>query len=149
MNSQPWRFVIVEDDTLRKKLVDTAIPNAKKLLEPLKESDPERYELIMKRYKDLDDPVYYSAPAVIFVVGKGKYAALSCPLACQNMMLAAHSLGLGSCWVAFGAMVTDNDEIRQALELGDDEDIFGPIIIGYPEGATEPPEKRPPEVKWI
>ena len=102
MNSQPWRFVVVEDEVLHKKMLDTAVPKAKTLLEPLKESDPERYQLIMKRYEELDDPVYYSAPAIIFVIGTGKYADLSCPLACQNIMLSAYSLGLGSCWVAFG-----------------------------------------------
>ena len=43
------------------------IPNAKQLLDPLKTSNPDRYEMIMKRYEELEDPIYYSAPAVIFV----------------------------------------------------------------------------------
>jgi len=149
MNSQPWRFVVVEDKVLHKKMLETAVPNAKTLLEPLKTSDPERYSLIMKRYAELEDPIYYSAPAIIFVIGKGKYADMSCPLACQNIMLSAYSLGLGSCWVAFGSFITGSDEITAALELKDDEKIFGPIIIGYPKGDTEPPEKKPPVVKWI
>ena len=111
MNSQPWRFVVVEDETLHKKLIATAVPNAKKLLETVKTSNPERYEQIMKRYKELEDPIYYSAPAIIFVIGKDRYSDLSCPLACGNMMLAAYSLGLGTCWVQFGSLVTDNEEI--------------------------------------
>jgi nitroreductase len=149
MNSQPWRFVVVEDETLHKKMLEAAVPNAKKLLEPLKTQNPERYELIMKRYEEMDDPIYYSAPAIIFVIGKGPYADLSCPLACENMMLAAWSLGLGSCWVAFGSLITDNDEIKKDLDLEESEKIFGPVLLGYPEGETEPPEKKPPVVKWI
>ena len=149
MNSQPWRFVVVEDMVLHKKLLETAVPNAKKLLEPLKESNPERYQLIMKRYEELEDPIYYSAPAIIFVIGAGTYADLSCPLACQNMMLAAYSLGLGSCWVQFGSLVTGNEEIVTVLELKDEEKIFGPVLLGYPETDTEPPEKKPPVIKWI
>ena len=149
MNSQPWRFVVVENESLHQKMLDTAVPNAKKLLEPLKTANPERYQLIMNRYEELSDPIYYSAPAVIFVIGIGPYADLSCPLACENIMLAAYSLGLGSCWVAFGSLITDNEEITKELELQSDEKIYGPILIGYPQGVTEPPEKKAPEVKWI
>jgi len=149
MNSQPWRFVVVEDEAFRKRLLETAIPNAKRLLEDVKEMNPERYRLIMRRYEEMEDPIYYSAPAIIFVVGRGAYADLSCPLACQNMMLAARSMGIGSCWVYFGSLVTGDEEIRKALELRNDEKIFGPIVFGYPERFPEPPDKRPPVVKWI
>jgi nitroreductase len=149
MNSQPWRFVVVEDTSIKKKFLNAALPNAKKILEHVKEVNPERYEMIMKRYDELEDPIYYSAPVIIFVIGSGKYAEHSCPLACQNMMLAAHSLGLGSCWVGFGSMVTDDTEIRNILELKNDERIFGPILVGYPKFYPDPPEKRPSVVKWI
>jgi nitroreductase len=149
MNSQPWRFVVIEDNAVHKQMTGACIPNAKQLLDPLKTSNPERYEMIMKRYEELEDPIYYSAPAMIFVIGKGSYADLSCPLACENIMLAAFSLGLGSCWVAFGSLLTDNKELMALLEMKEDEKIFGPIIIGYPKGTTEPPEKKGPEIKWI
>ncbi len=149
MNSQPWRFVVVEDEALHKKLINTAVPNVKKLLEKVKTSNPERYQVIMKRFEELDDPVYYSAPAIIFVIGKGTYADLSCPLACENMMLAAYSLGLGTCWVQFGSLVTDNKEITGALELKEDEKIFGPILVGFPKSIPEPPVKKAPEIKWL
>ena len=149
MNSQPWRFVIVEDKEAKKKLLKAALPNAAKILEGVKDIDPERYEAIKKRYSELEDPIYYSAPVVLFVIGSGRYADHSCPLACENIMLAAHSLGLGSCWVGFGSMVTDDAEIIKLLELTDDEKIFGPIIIGYPKGYPDPPQKKPPVVKWV
>ena len=149
MNSQPWRFVVVEDKKVKEKLLGAALPNAKKILEKVKDVDPERYEMIKKRYGELKDPVYYSAPAVIFVIGSGRYADHSCPLACENMMLAAHSLGLGSCWVGFGAMVTEDAEVISLLELAEDERIFGPILLGYPDGYPERPPKREPQVKWV
>jgi nitroreductase len=149
MNSQPWRFVVVEGKAEKKKLLEAALPNAKKILDMIKGHDPERYETIKKRYEELEDPVYYSAPAIVFVIGSGRYAAHSCPLACENMMLAAYSLGLGSCWVGFGSMVTDDAEVRNILELNEDETIFGPILIGYPKSVPERPYKREPKVKWI
>ncbi|HAM53518.1 MAG TPA: nitroreductase [Nitrospiraceae bacterium] len=149
MNSQPWRFVVVEDTETKRKLLGAALPHAKKILEMVKEGNPERYKTLKKRYEELDDPVYYSAPAIVFVIGFGQYANYSCPLACQNMMLAAHSFGLGSCWVGFGAMVTDDPEVRTILDLKEDEKIFGPILLGYPKGYPEGPPKKEPRIKWI
>ena len=87
----------------------------------VKDVDQEKYDMIKKRYEELKDPVYYSAPAIIFVIGSGRHADHSCPLACENMMLAAYSLGLGSCWVGFGAVVTEDNEVRNLLELQKDE----------------------------
>jgi nitroreductase len=149
MNSQPWRFVIVQNPDFKKRLVETALPAARKYLEPIKETNPSRYELIMKRFSDLPDPIYYSAPVLIFIIGSGGYADNSCPLACQNIMLAAHSLGLGSCWVALGSRVTDNPEIVKTLGLTEGEKIFGPIVIGYPKDFPAPPPKKDPVVLWI
>jgi nitroreductase len=149
MNSQPWRFVVIEDPEAKRKLLRAALPQAKQATETVKDVDPERYESIKKRYAELPDPVYYSAPAVIFVIGTGKYAAHSCPLACENMMLAAHALGLGSCWVGFGAMVTDDPDVRNLLELKEDDAIFGPILLGYPKTRPERPKKKEPTVKWV
>ena len=149
MNSQPWRFVVVEDPAAKRTLLAAALPQAKKITEQVKDVDPERYELIKKRYAELPDPVYYSAPAVIFVIDSGRYAAHSCPLACENMMLAAHSLRLGTCWVGFGAMVTEDAAVRKLLDLHEGDAIFGPILLGYPKGEVARPPKKEPKVKWI
>ncbi len=149
MNSQPWRFVVITDAEAKRKLLKAALPQAKKITELVKDVDPERYEAIKKRYAELPDPVYYSAPAVIFVIGNGRYAAHSCPLACENMMLVAHAHGLGSCWVGFGAMVTEDKEVRDLLDLRDGDAIFGPILIGYPKGEAQRPQKKEPRVKWV
>ena len=149
MNSQPWRFVVVEDPAAKRKLLGAALPQAKKIIEQVKDVDPERYEMIKKRYAELPDPVYYSAPTVIFVIGSGRYAAHSCPLACENMMLAAHSLGLGTCWVGFGAMVTEDGSVQKLLDLQEGEAIFGPILLGYPKADPPRPPKKEPKVKWL
>lgn len=149
MNSQPWRFVVVEDGKTKEKLLAVALPKAKTITETLKDVDPERYEMIKRRYAEMPDPVYYSAPAIVFVIGNGRYAAHSCPLACENMMLAAHSLGLGSCWVGFGSVVTEDKEVRDLLELREGDQIFGPLLIGYPKIHPPRPPKKEARVKWV
>ena len=149
MNSQPWRFVVIEDTEVKKRLVKAALPNARKILDSVKDADPARHEAITKRLNELPDPVYYSAPVIVFVIGHGRYAHHSCPLACENMMLAAYALGVGSCWVGFGSMVTDDEAVKKVLDLKEEETIFGPILLGYPEVYPERPPKKEPVVKWV
>lgn len=154
---QPWRFVVVQDPEFRQKLVQTTFPIWKKAFENMKD-DPEfsgYYEKAMRLYEVMDEPkdlVYYSAPIIIFVIGPASNT-VDCALACENMMIAAQSYGLGSCYVGFGSMVTGDADVVQALELTDNERIYGPILIGYPKDLSEERalrmEKKGPTVKWI
>jgi nitroreductase len=144
-NLQPWRFVVITDQDFREKLVEEVYPKWKRVMDALEESDPERFKLYQKNFGK-EDPIYFSAPAIIFVLGSSD---VNCALACENMMLAAHSLGLGSCYVGFGSMVYDEPEIVKALELEPGEEVFGPILLGYPQEQPETPDKAEPKVKWI
>ena len=143
-NRQPWRFVVVQDASFRQKLFDIAVPKYRKWLE----NAGEYWQAMRKPVDDVvEDPVYYSAPVIIFVIGTG---AMECPMVCQNIMLAAFSLGIGSCWVGFGKMALGDEEVKQALEIKESETVFGPILLGYPkEDFPEAPEKKAPVIKWI
>jgi nitroreductase len=152
---QPWRFVVVEDSEFKQRLVQTTNPIWKQSIERIKEMKPETYENAMNLYNAMDelkDMVYYSAPVILFVIGLADYS-VSCALACENIMIAAHSLGLGSCYVGFGSMVTGNPDVVKALELKEGERIYGPIVIGYPKDIPEQramlSEKKKPVIKWI
>jgi nitroreductase len=154
---QPWRFVVVEDPAFRQKLLQAAFPVWKKMIDGMKETDPELYENIMTLYEAMAEPkdmIYHGAPVILFVIGPTSNA-VSCVLACENIMLTAISLGLGSCYSGFGMMVKGDAEVVQALELTEGERIYGPILLGYPKDA---PEKRfmeqhknyvEPTIKWI
>jgi nitroreductase len=154
---QPWRFVVVENPEFRQKLLQTALPVWKNMTESMKETDRELYEKVMKLYETMPEPkdmVYHGAQVILFVIGPIKNA-VSCVLACENIMIAATSLGLGSCYSGFGAFVKGDADIVKTLELTDGERIYGPILLGYPKDA---PEKRwmdqhkcyvEPIVKWV
>jgi len=158
---QPWRFVVVENSDFKQKLVQTTFPIWKKSMENMKDVMPEIYNTAMKVYDEMPEPkdlVYYASPAIVFVIGEKKHA-IDCALACQNIMIAATSFGLGSCYVGFGAMVTGNKDVVKTLELADDERIFGPILLGYPKKDEDAfvanglshlkPNKKEAQIKWI
>jgi len=147
MNSQQWRFVVIKNRDLRKKLAGIAYPKYKAWLDCASEEFKQRRREIDKL---VDDPVYYNAPVIIFVIGTGMTAPLDCPMVCQNIMLAARSYHIGSCWVYFGQMIFDNDEIKKIMNIKDTESIYGPIILGYPkDGFPESPPKKEPEILWM
>ncbi|TRO44090.1 nitroreductase family protein [Candidatus Bathyarchaeota archaeon] len=160
--SQPWRFVVVQDQDFKQKLFQTAFPFWKNATDGMKEQYPELYEMATCLYNAMDHPkdvIYYNAPVIVFVVGPATGGAISCALACENMMIAASSFGLGSCYTGFGAMVKGNPEVVEILELSENEQIYGPILIGYsknePDAAVSNALericaiKKEPVTKWI
>ena len=154
---QPWRFVVIQDPEFKKKLVQTTFPIWKNGTGSMKETHPEIYEKAMMLYEARPEPkdvVYHDAPVILFVIGPKSFA-VSCTLACENIMIAATSFGLASCYTGFGAMVMGNTDVVQALELKDDERIYGPILLGYPKDdpmvdfMDQHKTYVKPTVKWI
>ena len=143
-NSQPWRFVVVQSDQVKAKLRSLALPAYKEWL-------VDAPDAIKERQSQINDPVYYNAPVIIFVIGKGMTTDYDCPMACENMMLTARSLGIGSIWVCFGMMPTKTPEIQQVFEIQEDEKVYGPILLGYPKDGQFPdsPPKNEPVIKWM
>ena len=73
--------------------------------------------------------------AAILVTGKKD---ASCPaedalLATQNILLAAHAMGLGSCLIGFVVEAMRRDaKLRRQIGIADDEEIYSVIALGYP-----------------
>ena len=94
-----------------------------------------------------DTDPFYGAPAVLIVLAKK-----DCPtgiydgsLVMQNLMLAAHELGLGSCWIHRAKEVFDMPEGKEILKsLGIDEEYegIGHCIIGYTDGGEPAAAER-------
>lgn len=90
---------------------------------------------------------YYHAPTLIVVTNERNYpnAMADSALALENIFLAAHSLGLGTCWINQLAWFSDEPEIREALTgLGIPEGHFvcGTAAVGYPDGPLPPAPLR-------
>jgi nitroreductase len=59
-------------------------------------------------------------------------------LATQNILLAAHSMGLGSCLIGFAVEAMRNDpSIKQFIKITDEETVYAVIALGYPDETYE------------
>jgi nitroreductase len=110
-NSQPWKFVVLNDEQIRKELAEV-IPTGKFLAQ---------------------------APQGIAVVvdpKTSKHPEQEGAAATQNMLLAAHALGLGTCWIS----IWGTDWAKTAapiLGIPDEEWLISVVSIGHPAEAPE------------
>ncbi|MCP4481581.1 MAG: nitroreductase family protein [bacterium] len=147
MNTQNFRFIVIQEKTILDRLRKLAIPKYQEWLK-------DKPEFVKARRAKVDvktsDPVYYFADVVIVLIGYGMTSDFDCPMVCENMMLAARALDVGSCWVYLGQLGMEDPEIQKILELKEGEIIYGPILFGYPkDDFPQSPSKKPPLVKWI
>ena len=85
------------------------------------------------------DP-FYGAPAVLIVLADKSWPTrvYDGSLVMGNLMLAAHALGIGSCWIHRAREEFDSDEgkaILRDLGIEGEYEGIGHCILGYPEGA--------------
>jgi nitroreductase len=128
-NTQPWHFIIVDDDEL-KKTIAKASHNQKWM-----ESAPVFIICvadIRSRIKT-NDEILIDEKSELFEV---KQIIRDTAIAIEHLVLEAVNKGLGTCWVAW----FKQNEIRPILEIPKDKFVVGIITLGY---ADEDPEPRP------
>ena len=94
------------------------------------------------------DP-FYGAPAVLVVLADRHWEnrVYDGSLVMGNLMLAAHALGLGSCWIHRAKEEFAGEEGRAILkELGIEGEYegVGHCVLGYPEGKVPKGAARKP-----
>ncbi len=97
------------------------------------------YESVVEALRDWDekgtDRLFHGAAAAILVTGK---KSASCPaedalLATQNILLAGHAMGLGSCLIGFVVEAMRRDAaLQKRVGIAADEEIHSVIALGYP-----------------
>jgi nitroreductase/NAD-dependent dihydropyrimidine dehydrogenase PreA subunit len=111
-------------------------------------------------YKNLElrkrnsDPVrvFWNSPALVVVHGlrKNQMASTNSALAIRNIEIMALSMGLGTCWAGFLIAAARSKKITKFLQLADDRNLLGAIMVGYPKRhyqKTIPSKQR--SVRWI
>ncbi|MDE6753702.1 MAG: nitroreductase family protein [Muribaculaceae bacterium] len=125
-NKQPWRFVVI-----RNKEVLTFIS--------------EEFGS-MKMMKEAKVAIVVCGDVTATFPGEGQdYWIEDTSAATENLLLAAHSIGLGAVWCGIYPMKDRVKIFSEMLHLPKEILPLGCIAIGYPEGETIPKDKWKPE----
>jgi nitroreductase len=118
-NIQPWEFVVITDRSMLRKLASIR-----------------------------GMPFIGNSAACIVVCGKkdNKWTVCDCSAAAENIILAAKSFGIGSCWVA-GVYGEYCEGAKGLLGIPDSMTIVSFLPLGYFDKNPEPHGKR--ELKSI
>jgi nitroreductase len=119
-NAQNWRFILVRDKEKLRKLTAAAD----------------------------DQPFVGEAPAAIVACATDRRImdcgqptdTVDCSIAMAYMILEAHELGLGTCWLGHFF----EDQVKEALDIPEEVRVVVFAPIGYP---AEQPEPRPRKIR--
>jgi len=147
MNGQPWDFVIITRGEVMKRLSDESKKNLLSDLARNPDSPLKRYETILR---DNDFNVFYDAPCLVYIVGRGEIRSLDvdCALFACYFMMSAAARGLGTCWIGLGAHIR-NADVRREIGIPEEYRIVAPIVIGYPKSIPQPSERNDPRILKI
>ena len=145
-NRQPWRFVVITEwatkhklatamgDKLRRDLTADHAP-----LDLITKDTNRSYQritnaplliLLCLSMEDMD-----SYPDPLRQQHEWTMAVQSTAMSAQNLLLAAHALGLGACWMC--APLFCPDLVKQTLDLPDDWQPQALLTVGYPAETKE------------
>ena len=108
LNNQPWRFVLIQDKDIADQLARLTH------YAHIVEAAPALIAVYLDQEKMYDSV-------------KDHQAAGAC---IQNMLLAAHELGLGAVWL--GQILKNKQLVNEVLQLSDQYDLMAVVALGYP-----------------
>jgi nitroreductase len=128
---RPWRFLWVEGEQ-REALADIFVTVEEQLAGSL--TDAQRSKIAARPLR---------APLVLLVIAKIQphpkvpelEQMLSTAAAVQNMLVAAHALGVGAMWRT--GLITYEPLLATKLGLAADERLLGFLYLGTPRGALK------------
>jgi len=121
LNNQPWRFVTIQSKETLRKLAQLT-----------------KYSHIVGKA---------AACIAVFVDKTAMYHEVkdhqSMGACIQNLLLAAHGMGLGAVWL--GEILKSAKEVRELCGLSDEMELMAVVAIGHPAGKGGRADRRPLE----
>jgi nitroreductase len=119
VNMQPWHFVVIDESSMMEKIMEIH-PYARML---------------------------QTASHAVVVCGDEQaqhddgYWVVDCGAATQNLLLAAHTMGLGACWVGLHPREERKSSFSRLLKLPSHVKPFALVALGYPEEQKARPDR--------
>lgn len=147
-NSQPWRFIILQDANVKRELADKmATAWAADLVKA--GSNVDEAKRVERRERFANAPVLILACLTMEEVLKfpdylrqceRDLAVESLGAGLENLLLTAHTLGLGACWYCAPAFCKET--VREALKIPAEVEPSAFIVLGYPAETPIAPERK-------
>jgi nitroreductase len=181
-NSQPWKFIVVKSPEIIAEMEQDAVRFAKRLMSLVDYSTSKKKrkyfkpfikmiikmkanELAPQPFGALQQiaaekvPVFYHAPVLILILTDTRgvsHPLVDVGIAGQNMVLAAHSMGAGTCWLGMINLLTHPLNVRAARKWKKFFGIKYPyelndiIAVGWPKGNFDGKVAREVQlVQWF
>ncbi|MGA2676967.1 MAG: nitroreductase family protein [Methanobacterium sp.] len=134
-NDQPWHFTVIQN----KELIDHINNEAKKNMvkAPI--------EFISNMGKSDKLHIFHGAPTVIVISGKKDATTplIDCSAAVQNILLAAESFNIGSCWIGLAKFFFQNPGNAEELDNFFQTNIDDKFVPGSVEKLSIPEGYEP------
>lgn len=131
MNLQPWHFIVVREEALKEEL-RRCLPYAKMLqggsIGVVVCGDIALYERVNRLDKE-DNTLYW---------------VQDCSAASENLLLAAHAIGLGAVWTGIYPLESRMAQLRRLLHLPSHILPLNLIVVGHPFHVSSPKDKWDP-----
>ncbi|MBQ3376324.1 MAG: nitroreductase family protein [Erysipelotrichaceae bacterium] len=118
MNRQPWEFIVVQDPEMLQKLGSVT---------------------------PYSTPVARSNCTIVTLADTGNSTSNiylhDLGAACENILLEAVHLGLGTVWMAVTPSKEREQAVRELLNIPENIVPFSMIAVGYPAGEVKPKDK--------
>jgi len=175
-NCQPWKFVVITDPGIIAEMEKETVRLTKLcmwfmdyerngfrkiFLKPLVKIlarllpnmlHPIPFNLLQRIAADAV-PVYHNAPAIILILvdkrGVGT-PLLDAGICGQNMVISAHSLGVGTCWIGMITMLMKLPKWKKLFGVNYPYTLDDCLIMGWPKGRYDGEVDREQQVvEWI
>ncbi|AFS77500.1 nitroreductase-like protein [Gottschalkia acidurici 9a] len=140
---EPWGFVIIQD----KNEIDSLSEMTKKYLLDNFEEYP-----YLHQYKSwLENPkysVFNHSNTLLIIYGntESHWYVYDCSMAAGNIMLAAHNMGIGTCWIGFAEHTLNTKEFKAKYGVPEQYELVCPMSMGYMENKLTPSKRKKPIV---
>jgi len=119
VNKQPWHFIVFKNQETKNKIAEVH-PNGGMIKE--------------------------AAAGILICYDENLqhdqgYGPIDCAAATQNMLLAAHDLGLGAVWIGIYPRQNRINAMKEIFNLPENIHAFSIVAIGYPAENKETPDR--------
>lgn len=178
-NCQPWKFIVVRDPALIQGMEECCVGACKKLSDSFdyttRRAGSVRHFVTRAKtrlFNRLQPNMLHPVPmSVATLIAQGRFAVfhraptvillltdkrgigtpeIDIGICGTNIVLAAQSFGLGTCWVGFSKLLNQSREWCARLGVEAPYEISEAITVGYPVGdPTRPIARDTHEITWL